>query len=70
MYSMEGQQRIQKERMGFPWLRTIVALLVSLLIAAALLLAIFSTGRIIAGYWLAIIPIIFSAIGVFIPLGQ
>ncbi len=52
---MEGLQQTQKMEKRFPWIRVIVAFLVSLLIATATLLAIFRTGLTGAGYWLAIL---------------
>ncbi len=68
---MKRQQRnSQKKRRHFPWTRAIVALFISLLIAAATILAILTSGHAVAGYWLAIIPIIFSAAGLLIPLYQ
>src|SRR6266699_5019218 len=69
--AMDGQRRqLQKKRRYFPWIRALVTLLISLVVAAATLLAILSTGHVVAGYWLAIIPLIFSAAGLLIPLGQ
>jgi hypothetical protein len=45
-------------------------LLVSLLIAAATLHTVLNTGHVIAGYWYVVVPILFSAIALLIPLGQ
>ncbi len=66
---MEGQHKqIQKKRRRFPWIRAIVALVVSLLLSFAVILLILSTAHISAEYWLVVIPIIFTMIGQLIPL--
>lgn len=64
------QHQRQEKRKRFPWIRTLVMLIAALLIAAATILALLSTGQRVPAYWLAIIPILFSAVGVLIPLGQ
>ena len=71
MDSMQGRQsQIQQKRRQFPWIRTTIALLILLLIATATLLTILNTGHIITGYWYVVMPIIFAALALLIPLGQ
>ena len=67
---MEEQQKQTQKKRRFPWVRAGITLLISSLIAAATLLIILSTGRVIAGYWYVVIPVLFSAIGLLIPLYQ
>lgn len=68
---MEGQQKqTQKKRRRFPWMRAIVALVAFLLLSAAAILFILSAGHVITGDWSVVMPIIFTVIGLLIPLGQ
>lgn len=68
---MEAQQQpLPRQAKRFPWLRAIIALLVSLLVSAATILLILSTEHVIAPVWLVIIPLVLATLGQLIPLYQ
>jgi len=67
----QGQRRPNHTRSRpFPWVRLVIALLLTVLFFLGATLQILSTGNIISNYWLFIIPPIIAVIALLIPLYQ
>jgi tetratricopeptide (TPR) repeat protein len=67
----QGQPRPNRPRSRpFPWVRLVIALLLTVLFFLGATLQILSTGNIISNYWLFIIPPIIAVIALLIPLYQ